>query len=239
MQREDYSPFLEVALYKSSAKEHHETYYRALVADVFVTGENVVRGAWKDLAEESLRELQEAFQSIGCLDCKGVLPESVIASSNSGVVWWLPAGRRKLLLTDTLAQGTKLPTEAEYNWPPLLFVSTSHGTSVFALTENKRPTGNSALAMPPFWNVEPSGNICFGTAKVSHCEKIADRIENVEQAFFESAFSHIFGSASRFKNAKTSIEDGWRIAQTKPFPVKRLAPAKSPTVDKLLHSFKM
>lgn len=228
---EPYKPVMAVAIYRTEI--NGESNFCALSASLFECNGHVVCGAFMDMTEEDAVALKKAFSSMEGGSLTGLLPERVIATSDNGLAWWAPAGKRPLLLTPALAEKTGLESGREYNWPPLLLVSDRNTVSVFVLKKNQRPDERSRVGVPPFWNVSENGAICFGTARFEAKGKAADFIAGVERAFFQSLFAHSMGSVARLKDM--TMEEAWAKSQNAPFPVSKVLDARFPTVGGYLN----
>jgi PRTRC genetic system protein B len=58
------------------------------------------------------------------------------------------------------------------------------------------PTEKSALYLAPCWNCYDNGSVCTGTMKIPR-EKSVTAIEDWEQSFFRSEFTHAAGAGKR------------------------------------------
>ena len=90
------------------------------------------------------------------------LPETVLAVSQDSVTWWCRPGTRRVFF-DCQELGKR---SAIAPHPGLVFRAASNGFSVFALKEDSRPTPDSTLHEPPYFNTWDFGRICIGTAHV-------------------------------------------------------------------------
>lgn len=113
------------------------------------------------------------------------LPETVLAVSQDAITWWCRPGMRRVFF-DCPEIGKR---SAVVPHPGLVFRAASNGFSVFALQEDSRPTPDSTLHEPPYFNTWNLGKICIGTAHVPKRIDVAS-ITGWESGFFESSFTH-------------------------------------------------
>ena len=154
-----------------------------------------------------------------------ILPERVLVRVPEMIVWWTPALVRPMFFSDRDSDEAVRGLNAKtYPHPPLVFKA--HGTHLWvrALTENKRPSPNSALFMAPYWNCYEDGNVCTGSMRIPRAKSIS-AFDSWEQSFFRSEFTHAIGTQKR-----TQFPGGlpamWKaLAGKKSFPVRYLAPA--------------
>lgn len=235
----DFTPVAEVIIYRGKKVSTNgtpllqDTMYHALVADIINTENGPARGAIKDITEEDVRTLRKVFNSLGSNMEIGLLPENVLATQPGGFVWWLPAQKRPIAFTSDLSESVGIKNGTVVSWPALLFMAKANGgsTKVFAMKESKRPTGETELYKPPFWNVQPHGSICFGSAQIDTDTNAVNFIHSVEEAFFLSQFSHMYGSSQRLK--KLTLDEAWKRATYKDFPSEQMLSADL-TVNALL-----
>lgn len=153
-----------------------------------------------------------------------LLPENVLTFSPSHLIWWVPATKRRVFF-NTKELGNRT---AEVPHPPLLFTIVGGAWSVYALTENKRPSKESIVCHAPYFNVYDGGNICAGTADIPKI-LTPDSIQQWEKAFFDSEFTHINGSIKKASHPRgeyalwKELLDGEHEA----FPTQYLIPTKS------------
>ncbi|SAK57697.1 hypothetical protein AWB76_02497 [Caballeronia temeraria] len=129
---------------------------------------------------ECLRELAEHAAAPA-----EFLPETVLSVSQHAVMWWCrPAMRRVFFECPEIGRRSAVVPH-----PGLVFRAASNGFSVFALQEACRPTPESKLHEPPYFNTWDLGKICIGSAQVPRRVDVAS-IAGWESGFFESAFTH-------------------------------------------------
>lgn len=219
----DFQPLYEIAIYKAAG--FGKEFYHALAAKLHPRAEGVVRGPWRDLSESDVVALRGAFATMGGAASWGVLPERVLAVKPGGCCWWTEAARRPLYLSDSLAEKTGLPVDAECHWPALLFVADMGRMLCFALPESRRPAPDTPLLLPPLWNINDTGGVCLGSARLTRrAQDGADAfVRDAEDAFFLSQFSHIYGNKARLD--RMEIQEAWHAAREGGFPVEAILPA--------------
>ncbi|WP_350357327.1 PRTRC system protein B [Paraburkholderia fungorum] len=113
------------------------------------------------------------------------LPETVLALSPESITWWHRPTRKRVFFQcpEIRSAGAVVPH------PGLVFHASLTGFRVFAVTEDTRPTPDTLLYEPPYFNTWDWGKICIGSAKVPNRIDVA-AIDGWESGFFESAFTH-------------------------------------------------
>lgn len=229
---DDFRAFAELVLYRSSGPGQRD-YYAVKQAPLYEKEGQLVRGELRDLTEYDVDTLRNIFNSVGSTFVSGLLPENTLAAKPDGFIWWTPAARRPLLLIDRLEKETGLESGI-YNWPPLLFMANAGYRCVYALRENARPSEESEILMPPFWNVTKDGGICFGSARFENSRNAKELMGRMEKAFFDSQFSHVAGNENRFEEG-LNLQDAWEEARERAFPVEKVFSCG--TVGSLLSEF--
>jgi PRTRC genetic system protein B len=125
------------------------------------------------------------------------LPETVLAVAHDAILWWCRPGMRRVFF-DCREIGKR---SAVVPHPGLVFRATLNGFSVFALSEDGRPTPQSELYEPPYFNTWDHGQICIGSARVPKRIDV-ESITGWENGFFESAFTHPNAGGKRVKFPK-------------------------------------
>lgn len=160
-----------------------------------------------------------------------ILPERVLVRTADTIVWWKPAGQAVMFFSDRGGDAIlKRLNGKKYPHPPLLFKSTGSNLWIRALGANRRPTEESGLYLAPYWNGYDNGSVCTGTMRTPR-EKSVAAIEDWEQSFFRSEFTHAGGAGKR-----TTYPGGllamWQALQTKPeFPIRYLVKVKQTVGD--------
>lgn len=193
-----------------------------------IDGERAAIGAGRPIEKAALlsclRELSE-----NAAPKAEFLPETVLAISQSALTWWCRPGLRRVFF-DCRELGKRT---AIVPHPGLVFHAATNGFSVFALTGDGRPTPDSELHEPPYFNTWDAGRICIGSALVPKRIDI-DSIAGWESGFFESAFTHPNHGGKRVNHPKgefafwKAMLDG-KYAST--FPTDLLIPMKSTLAD--------
>jgi PRTRC genetic system protein B len=134
---------------------------------------------------------QALMQTLGSLADRyaistDLLPEYVLSYSPLHLIWWMPAGKRRVFLK-TAADGAQSEIVPH---PALLFAIVQGSWYVFAMKGNARPTKATALFHAPFFNMYDDGSVCVGTAKAPQSTLLAETGE-WERAFFDSVFTHV------------------------------------------------
>ena len=124
----------------------------------------------------------------GVAEQRFLLPENVLCWDAGVLVWWRPAGRRRIFFT---AQNDALNSISgkEVMHPPLVFRAHAGGLSIWALEENKRPMIDTPLCRAPYFNVYGAGNMCLGNIQLPDQPR-PDNIPAWEECFFGSNFAH-------------------------------------------------
>lgn len=113
------------------------------------------------------------------------LPETVLALSPESITWWHRPTHKRVFFQcpEIKSAGAVVPH------PGLVFHASLEGFRVFAVTEDTRPTPETVLHEPPYFNTWDWGKICIGSAKVPNRIDVT-AIDGWESGFFESAFTH-------------------------------------------------
>ena len=151
-----------------------------------------------------------------------ILPENVLVRTPDTVVWWRPAQRRKMFFRHDDELGSV--SGQVFPQPALLFRANHGELRIRALASDARPSSATALHVAPYYNVNINGLVCQGTMRAPDESSVASMTQ-WEQAFFESEFTHIYGSG-HFTRHVGGVADLWRsLARKKVFPGDMLAPA--------------
>jgi PRTRC genetic system protein B len=123
-----------------------------------------------------------------------ILPERVLVRTTDTIVWWTPAQTRTMFYSDRGGDATlKKLNGRKYPQPALLFKASGSRLWVRALAVHERPSAMSWLYTAPYWNCGDDGLVCTGTMKIPR-EKSVQAIENWEDSFFQSEFTHANGA---------------------------------------------
>lgn len=177
----------------------------------------------------SLRESTELANALDTSDelkrnflkPSGLLPKKVlfINSDHDGyVIWHTPSQRVDLFFVDGLA----IPNGKVFV-PPLVWKASKNTLWIYAMDSDKEINEQTALSHAPFFNLYADGKVCMGTVSVNiktNC-LLEEFIQQWEQYFFNSYFSHLIGDASPVKG---NIIQLWQtlVCSGKPFPMKSL-----------------
>lgn len=185
-------------------------------------------GAGQPLTQESFDSLLEATTQVQLANRKkqrsvifkaepnrNIISLSFNGKLFSSLVWTLKAGRRPIFFTPDLNI-----QNGEAAHPTLIFKLSERTVSVFASID-ATPILESELFLPPYFNLGDTGYLCTGSAKMKFTSNVNDQMKYIEEAFFNSYFSHAGGGASKFSY---NLPDFWNsiVNQDKPFPAEKL-----------------
>jgi PRTRC genetic system protein B len=195
--------------------------------EYFVTTHNVsirdgipVLLAGHPLAKDTIKKVISTLGKGMNVTSGGLLPTRVLAVAPDGaILWWAPAKKRLLSVHKNLGLESGMA-----QFPALLFhLSPGGELCVHALANNKRPTIKTKLFIVPLWN-SFNNHVCMGTAKIKTGETIENRIQNAEEAYFNSQFSH--GNEAGCKSGDLRALWSELMASGHKFPVAELLPTK-------------
>ena len=146
---------------------------------------------------------------------KGILPTNILhinPSEKSTVLWYTKAQQRQLYFVN----GLGIPNGIA-QVPAMLWLASKSSLTVFALSNDRRPTEKTPLHYAPFLNIYEKGNVCMGTVSIDikNSASVEEFIQAWEHYFFNSYFSH-----SLCENlTKKNIVNLWKdlINTDKPF----------------------
>lgn len=149
----------------------------------------------RPLLDETIRGMVEIFREdqarqtrIGG-DIPACLLHYTLRPDGGYSLWWhRPAEQRTLWFKE----GLHIPSGPAMV-PPMLYVATGNSLSVWALKTDTRPDEKTERFRAPFHNVNNSGSVCLGSAKVkAPAEKtFQNMIDYWEAMFWQSEFSHL------------------------------------------------
>ena len=125
------------------------------------------------------------------LKSKGILPTNVLhinPSNDKGtVLWYTKTQQRQLYFVD----GLGIPNGIA-QVPAMLWLASKSSLTVFALSNDRRPTEKTPLHYAPFFNIYEKGNVCMGTVSIDikNSASVEEFIQAWEHYFFNSYFSH-------------------------------------------------
>lgn len=136
----------------------------------------------------SSSELEMTLAGLNPAKRMAFIPETVLASSGAGMVWWRPPAKARVWFKtregDALGERTGVTPQ-----PGLVFAVANGGWYVWAVKGETRPTQATMLCQAPMYNVYETGSICAGNAAVP--KSVAqEAIPAYEAAFWDSRFTH-------------------------------------------------
>lgn len=166
--------------------------------------------------------LRELSRGLGATARPEVLPENVLVRTPESLVWWRPARRVKMFFRQDDELGTV--SGRIFPQPALVFRVTQRELWIRALAENARPSEPTALMVAPYYNVNTEGAVCQGSMRSPEDASVAS-MEQWERSFFESEFTHIYGSG-HFTRHQGGIVGLWSsLAGRRAFPRDKLTSA--------------
>ena len=156
----------------------------ATVHPVETNGKRPVIGAGRPVERKALFAAMDALAE-RCAIGGQFLPETVLSVDQTAITWWCRPAMRRVFF-DCVELGR---VSAVVPHPGLVFQARSTGFYVFALDTAARPTPETALYEPPYFNTWDRGSICIGSARVPDRIDVAS-MSGWESGFFESAFTH-------------------------------------------------
>lgn len=156
------------------------------------------------------------------LKSSGILPTNILHINpnrdKGSVIWYTKTQRRQLYFVN----GLDIPNGLAYV-PPMIWKASKNSLSVFALTSDRRPTGNTQLHYGAFFNIYENGNVCMGTVniEIKNSASVEEFIQAWEDYFFNSYFSHLIGNYNPIRGNCVNL---WKelILTGKPFPMEVL-----------------
>lgn len=183
-----------------------------------------------NILAKSLQTDEEKNQAF--LKPKGILPTNILhinpSAEKGTVLWYTKAKQRKLYFVDSLGIPNGMAQV-----PPMLWLAGKSSLTVFALSNDRRPTEKTPLHYAPFFNIYEKGNVCMGTVsiEIKNSASVEEFIRAWEHCFFNSYFSHSISE----NLTKTNIVNLWKdlINTDKPFP-KEVLKKNNKTLKNLL-----
>lgn len=188
--------------------------------DVEVDGVGAPRlGPAKPLTTSFLKELS---RGLGAMTRPEILAENVLVRTPDTLVWWRPAQRKKMYFRHDDDLGAV--SGRTFPQPALIYRVSHRELWIRALSENARPTATTALMVAPYYNVNTDGAVCQGSMRAPEEATVA-AMAQWEQSFFESEFTHLYGSG-HFTRHPGGVAGLWMsVAGKKVFPAEQLSPA--------------
>ena len=219
-----YTPVLSVVVYKSN--DYYANYY--LEGHTITDDGKIMEG--RPLMQETMQGIVDVFfdENQNKQKFSGLFPDNMLSfkalpRGKYKMVWYRPAEKRVMYFKQEL----KMPSEQTWI-PAMLYVTDGLGLDVFALSGNSRPNEATKLYRPPFWNVNDSGDVCLGNARVNRPQ--VKTYENLmkywEDLFWLSEFTHTNGDKLIKSDAKKVWKQLLTSKCTLKFPSKELIPLK-------------
>lgn len=220
-----YIPKLALMVYESKSLNRSEKYYLES-HDINEHGQIM---AGKPLLQETIQSIVDVFfdERKSRSEVTGLIPENVLYFNV------LPGGNYKMLWFRTSEQRVvhhspqlKIKTDNAFV-PALIYMVQGYDLYVFALKSNQRPNEKVVIYKAPFFNVDDTGLVCLGSAKVK--KPTSPTYETLmkywEDLFWLSEFSHVNGSE---KVKSKDLAKVWRsiLGTKKKFPISELLPSK-------------
>lgn len=183
-------------------------------------------------------DVEELFKTDGNRNGSGYLPENILEFSRETITWHVKQKTAPIFFKATSTTGREMNKINGKNvrWPALLFRLKRQSLQCWALTSDKRPEPSTALYRAPFWNTGDGATVCMPSGireKLWSKNGIGNislaTIQGMQNAFYESAFSHPSGDATRLFNYKGGHDAYWLAAVKSPaakFPVSVLIKTK-------------
>ncbi len=193
-------------------------------------------GAGKPLTKKALDGLLTVVVGADTLRPTGYIPENVLAfaqdiAGESSFAFWLPPFKAAM-------HHTKIEKKLVVPYPGLVFFEMNGSLALFVVKGDQRPTLDTPLFQPPFWNVQRhSGSVCIGNCKrPENNASLSDRIEGWKAIWFNSLFSHDLDEQYN----KTTLGKLWQgLDGKKQFPEKIMVAAENKTLRSVLVSLGM
>ena len=166
--------------------------------DAFATLHDVRQGKIEDgkpLDLHALKLILEQKATKTPAPASAFIPEGVLAMGNENLIWWKAAHISPILFKGDVKElkaisGRKVPH------PSLVFVSGKRALeclTVYAVKGDARPTLETELFEPPYWNIHGSRDVCLPSGYAIPKDLSPSSIESWERIFFCSHFSHSGG----------------------------------------------
>ena len=151
-----------------------------------------------------------------------LLPENILAKGSHSIAWWTPAQRRQMFFQHAEGKAKSLNGKI-FPHPPMVWVVSEKNLFLRSLSENKRPTASTKMAVAPYWNISDNGAVCLGSMRNPNTCAVSS-IAEWENGFYESAFTHSnVGRSSRHKDGFEGLWGGL-AGKRVPFPARMLIP---------------
>jgi PRTRC genetic system protein B len=113
---------------------------------------------------------------------------NIVAENEKTLVWYTHSFTKRMWFR---VAGSK-PTSLEVKWPTLLFVADKNlvRLNIFSLAEDAFPSKESIVYHAPLMNINGSGSVCQGSAKLPDIIS-KETIQDIESTIFGSNFTHV------------------------------------------------
>jgi len=224
---ENYTAHQALVTYQNPSGGYNSRDYYVEIHDFIQTPEGSILGEGKPLTYDSARQLAIALNEkyLDRFRFRGLIPSNVLYADLSDgqqfIIWHTPAKERELFFSDRLKIKNGI-----VHCPATLFIVKGNSLWTYALQNNRKPEMNTKVFKSPFHNVDVSGRVCMGSAKVKKAEEnyYEELIANWECAFWMSKFSEIHQQPIK---SAVDLTTFWKrqMKSKKPFPKKELIQA--------------
>ncbi|PKY09729.1 hypothetical protein B1757_13455 [Acidithiobacillus marinus] len=149
-------------------------------------GEDMEIGPGKPISLQKIRSMVNKESESVFIDDK------VLYSDQQKIIWWLPAQPARTIFFNTRDPELNGPVRCAH--PALVFrlslSPSDNPLAVCAIKGNMRPTPETSLFYAPYFNIWKSTVVCHGNADIPGKSPERADLENWENTFFNSAFSH-------------------------------------------------
>ena len=154
-----------------------------------------------------------------------LIPENVVGMSYDACAWFVPAQPRRLLFSPDRDKALAELNGRSFAQPPLVFISRGRNLCVYALQENKKPSGKTPLYNSPYFNIFDNDAVCTGSATLPKGGD-PNQTEAWELMFYQSNFTHRAGGKVRWKTGGTHKEMWEEVERLGHFDPAWLVPAE-------------
>ena len=229
---EEFTPIQAILVYEQEKSHSDSKYYlESRRIEHTPKGHQMQEGV--PLSKKTVSQLLSGLETndLETYYCGGIFPQKLlhyqILNLEPRLIWYIPAGYYSLKFSKDL----NIP-DGQCYLPTLVFKLSKGVLSVFAVKSNK-PTESTKLYVAPFHNVFSGGNVCMGSAKVDKANDILHIMENYEEAFFNSKFTHLHSNGPPIKGNLNAVLTNL-IKKKGKFDNKLLKPFKGQIIGDLL-----
>lgn len=178
----------------------------------------------------SLAFVRRLSEGLGARIAPEVLPVNVLAQTLEMIVWWVRGSPRLMFFGEADEKARKL-NGSVFPQPPLVFKVRDRSLFVRALAVNARPEADTRLKTAPYWNVAgDNGQVCLGMVRLPESTSV-DSIPSWETAFFQSEYTHPWGTARLTKHEGGFVGLWNDLRGKKKFPGRYLTDARQTLQD--------